>query len=411
MKKIIIGVVTLCGSCNASAMLEYESFTAISPAVNSALQIPVGYTFRVMIQEGARLNDEKHFLPFNDLNAFVSIDDSRAYLVTSHEQAPGGASVFLLLKDEFGWQIMNSRAVNFKKVRGASTWNNCSGTPTPWGTVLIGEEYPPDADKLAEQKAKSTEANKVLSNNPEDYGWIVEVDPKSGKALRKIEALGRFSHEGATILPDRKTVFMGDDSFGGLIFKFVADRENDLTKGTLFALDKENHRWLEIPKDQLNNAREAGTQRGASTFDRPEDIEFNPVDGKVYIAETGNDKNAGEAKYGRIWQLDPETAEMSVFIQGSPGGIVNPDNIAIVPKTGDLVLHEDRYLQFLAPTPGMPNNSLYVANLKGNIKRFAVMPFGAEVTGGAFAPDGTFFFSLQHPEPPWRSSVIQIIPN
>jgi secreted PhoX family phosphatase len=90
-------------------------------------------------------------------------------------------------------------------------------------------------------------------------------------------------------------------------------------------------------------------------------------------------------------------------------GIVNPDNIAIEPVTGRVFIQEDRYDEFMAPTEGMPNASLWIAETDGTINRFANMPFASEVTGGAFAPDGTLFFNVQHPEIPWVASVVQVI--
>jgi secreted PhoX family phosphatase len=333
--------------------------------------------------------------------------------VVNHEETPGGVSVLTLEHDDQGWQLTESRSVSFDGVRGHSTWNNCSGTATPWGTVLSGEEYPPSPEKLAAVAPAAAEAGRPLSADPMDYGWMVEIDPKSGKALRKLEALGRFSHEGAAVLPDGRTVLMGDDERGGLIFKFVADQAGDLSAGKLSALQLTGDKvsWVDIPAEKVATAREAGKAAGATAFHRPEDIEYNPVDGMVYIAETGDEKQAALAdQVGRVWRLDLTGNRMTVFIQGDPSGIVNPDNLAIRPDNGDILLHEDRYDHFLAPTPGMPNNSLWFADLKARMKRFATLPEGAEGTGGAFASDGTLFFNVQHPDAPWRSSVIQVLP-
>jgi secreted PhoX family phosphatase len=122
-----------------------------------------------------------------------------------------------LERDDQGWQLIESRSVDFnvEGMRGHSTWNNCSGTATPWGTVLSAEEYPPDQEKLAAVARTAAETGRTLSSDPMDYGWMVEIDPKSAKALRKLEALGRFSHEGAAILPDKRTVLMGTTSEEG----------------------------------------------------------------------------------------------------------------------------------------------------------------------------------------------------
>ena len=40
--------------------------------------------------------------------------------------------------------------------------------------------------------------NKYDKSKKRDYGWVVEIDPET-KSARKLSALGRFAHEGATV--------------------------------------------------------------------------------------------------------------------------------------------------------------------------------------------------------------------
>jgi secreted PhoX family phosphatase len=69
------------------------------------------------------------------------------------------------------------------------------------------------------------------------YGYIVEIaDPQSVDPTPvKHYAMGRFSHENAVVMPDRRTVYMSDDGTGTVFFKFVADEAGDLSAGTLYA--------------------------------------------------------------------------------------------------------------------------------------------------------------------------------
>jgi hypothetical protein len=46
--------------------------------------------------------------------------------------------------------------------------------------------------------------------------------------------LGRISHELIQVMPDNRTALMGDDLTNGGLFMFVADREKDLSSGTLY---------------------------------------------------------------------------------------------------------------------------------------------------------------------------------
>lgn len=147
---------------------------------------------------------------------------------------------------------------------------------------------------------------------------------------------------------------------------------------------------------------------GATPYDRPEEIEYNPADGMVYIAETGDNKKPGADRYGRILLLDPRTNQVSLHLQGDPAGVVNPDNL-LFDARGNMIIFEDRYDQFLAPTPGQFNNNVCVADPQGNVKRFATVPLGSEGTGGFLTPDGkTLFMAVQHPSAPWKSTVVAV---
>jgi secreted PhoX family phosphatase len=46
--------------------------------------------------------------------------------------------------------------------------------------------------------------------------------------------MGRISHELVQVMPDNRTVLMGDDATNSGLFVFVADKEKDLSAGTLY---------------------------------------------------------------------------------------------------------------------------------------------------------------------------------
>lgn len=368
------------------------------------LKLLAGYSYKILISEGDSISTNDYFAGNNDLLAFVPIDETHTYLAVNHELKPGQMSLLTLEKKDSAWIITHGKNIDFKAVGGS--WQNCAGAPTPWGTVLSSEEFPPESPS----DIPSSMVSAGFSADPLNYGWMVEVNPKTAEVFKR-KAMGRFSHEGVAILPDQKTLILANDFRDGVIFKFVADHADDLSSGILYALDVVNKKWLELAPKDLTDARNAALRFGASRFNRPEGMAYNPVDGLVYWAETGDMAKTEPDKYGRVWRLNPETLEMSVFVEGSLEGIVQPDNIAIEPKTGRVWIHEDRYDPNLSPTPDMPNNSLWVADLQGKLQRFASMPIGAEVTGGAFAPDGSLFFAVMHPDAPWKSSVIQVLPK
>jgi hypothetical protein len=47
--------------------------------------------------------------------------------------------------------------------------------------------------------------------------------------------MGRFSHENAAVMPDERTVYLTDDGYETVLFKFIADTAGDLSAGTLYA--------------------------------------------------------------------------------------------------------------------------------------------------------------------------------
>jgi len=52
--------------------------------------------------------------------------------------------------------------------------------------------------------------------------------------VKKHYCLGRISHELIQVMPDKRTVLMGDDATNGGLFMFIADNAADLSAGTLY---------------------------------------------------------------------------------------------------------------------------------------------------------------------------------
>jgi len=52
--------------------------------------------------------------------------------------------------------------------------------------------------------------------------------------VKKHYCLGRISHELIQVMPDKRTVLMGDDATNGGLFMFIADAAADLSAGTLY---------------------------------------------------------------------------------------------------------------------------------------------------------------------------------
>ena len=235
------------------------------------------------------------------------------------------------------------------------TINNCAGGITPWGTYLMAEENfhgyfwtdvvdgdgRPDVSGQAE--ADSMKRYGVPGrwyawgqyhdrfnidkepNEPNRFGYIVEVDPMNPNAMPiKHTALGRFRHEGAetTIASDgRLVIYSGDDNRFDYQYKWVSaepvTEENShfgsslLSEGTLYVarFDADGTvTWLplvhgegpltaengfESQADIAIDARLASDALGATPMDRPEDAQPGP-NGTAYLMLTNNSRRAPE---------------------------------------------------------------------------------------------------------------------
>ncbi|MES2477462.1 MAG: alkaline phosphatase PhoX [Bacteroidota bacterium] len=138
----------------------------------------------------------------------------------------------------------------------------------------------------------------------QNLNWLVEVNPKTAKAVRKQYNWGRAGWEGGVIMDDNKTVYMFEDGSPGILGKFVASTPGDFTVGQMYVYKHDAlTKWLAIENnlDTLVNLNTVAIRRGATMFNR---LEWGAVSGgKIYICETGRDAfayNSGIALKGVI---------------------------------------------------------------------------------------------------------------
>lgn len=306
---------------------------------------------------------------------------------------------------------------------------NCSGGLTPWGTILTCEE---NYDIFYGERFEDGTIRpsyfgweKFYDHAPEHYGWVVEVDPKTGESV-KHTALGRCAHECATVIQledERLVVYTGDDSNDECLYKFVGSVPNSLDEGKLYVANIEKSRWeslvfeertelqenFENQLDVLIHLRKASKLVGGSTLDRPEDIEIDPVTGNVLIALTNNLPKGNY--YGQILKIEEAEgkydalsfAHDNFLVGGEETGFACPDNMAFDPKgnlwfTSDISgskMNKGEYESF-------KNNGLFLVRREGEqageVIQVASAPTDAEFTGPFFTPDGkNLFLAVQHP--------------
>ena len=119
-------------------------------------------------------------------------------------------------------------------------WITCGASLSPWGTHLSSEEYEPNAFTAAsDAQFKAFSKNLYGSEttaNPYHYGHMPEVTVNADgtASIKKHYCMGRISHELVQVMPDNRTVLMGDDATNSGYFVFVANTERDLSAGTLY---------------------------------------------------------------------------------------------------------------------------------------------------------------------------------
>ncbi len=384
--------------------------------------------------------------------------------------------------------------------------NNCAGGKTPWGTILTGEEnfnqyfdvngardsrYAESYDRYGLDGEDTRGWSEVdrrfdLSREPHEpfrFGYIVEVDVLDpDNTPKKRTMLGRLKHEGATIKISSEghaVAYMGDDERGDYIYKFVSRNRYDssgtraarrhnlhlLNRGTLYVarfngdgtddgLYDGSGIWIPLTSDTesfvpgfsvaevLIDTRLAADTVGPTKMDRPEDIQPNPVNDKIYCALTNNSDrgtayptdeanplgssmvrtepgapltSASGNRNGYVMEIterlddaaatrfrwvlflvcgDPEAPE--TYFAGYPKDQVSPiscpDNVAF-DKVGNLWISTDG-------NQLGSNDGLFVVPVegseRGHVRQFLTVPVGAETCGPLIKGDSVFT-AVQHP--------------
>jgi len=153
---------------------------------------------------------------------------------------PSPIAVLTLDQDQTTGKLSLVKYHNVDTSAAHGLWITCGASLSPWGTHLSSEEYEPDAFSIATNAQFKAYSKNVFGDetkaNPYHYGHLPEVtvNPDGTGTIKKHYCLGRLSHELIQVMPDKRTALMGDDYTNGGLFMFVADKEADLSSGTLY---------------------------------------------------------------------------------------------------------------------------------------------------------------------------------
>jgi hypothetical protein len=153
---------------------------------------------------------------------------------------PSPIAVLTLDQDKNTGKLSLVKYHNVDMSSAHGLWITCGASLSPWGTHLSSEEYEPDAAFIGSNAQFKAYSKNVFGSetaaNPYHYGHLPEVTVNADGtgSVKKHYCLGRISHELVQVMPDNRTVLMGDDYTNGGLFMFVADKEKDLSAGTLY---------------------------------------------------------------------------------------------------------------------------------------------------------------------------------
>jgi len=271
---------------NAVNAQHISNFQSVNPnGRNGTLVLPETHTFQKLIQNGDPMTGGATFNAATDFTGYVPINGSsiKGYLSINNESNTGGVAI---LDIDFNqntklWNVSQSKYVDFSAF--GRTSKNCSGTVTPWGTIITSEEV-------------GSTSNDINNDGYYDYGWQVEIDPKTKQVIDKRWAMGRFAHENAVVHKNWRTVYQGEDASEGYLYKFVADFPGDLSSGKLYVYKGSktggSGQWIQISnqtKDHRNNTKYYASIAGGTKFAGVEDVEIGP-DGLVYFTVKNENK-------------------------------------------------------------------------------------------------------------------------
>lgn len=416
-----------CARREPGAWVAAPGFGELRPDPAGILDLPEGFTYRVISRHGDPM-DDGFLVPHRpDGMAAFPGPDGLTILIRNHEvshnasatEGPFGRGHELLPRFDVG-QIYDAGAGSTRPCIGgtttvvfdtrtqevqrqyvslAGTVRNCAGGPTPWNSWISCEES----------------VERAGGDLVRDHGYCFEVPASAEPAVAAplpILGMGRFNHEAVAVDPASGVVYQTEDRPDGLVYRFVPNVPGQLLQGGRLqalvvrdqpSLDTRNWdaalvmpgealpvAWVDLdntdaPEDDL---RARGFAAGAARFARGEGMWYGG--GSVYFACT----NGGAARKGQIWKYTPSAAEatagegadpsmLELFVEPNDGAIVdNADNLTVAPW-GDLILCED----------GSGEQFLVGVTPSGGLYKFARNAYSdSELAGASFSPDGTTLF-------------------
>ena len=396
-------------------------FGALKTDPKQLLDLPDGFSYRVISELGAPMSDGLAVPDRADGMGCIGLDTQRVALVRNHELHPKHLSkqpqalqtyrtenAFDTFRDGVALPggtttiIYNTKTGNVERefVSLIGTIRNCAGGITPWNSWLSCEETVMRPDRTIGQ----------------DHGYIFEVPATANAPVQPVplKAMGRFNHEAAAVDPKTGYVYLTEDRHDSLFYRFIPNEYGHLAAGgQLQALvikskpqfDTRNWQsasmpvfgtydveWVNLdnPESPDDDLRYQGYEKGAALFARGEGIHWG--EDECYFCCT----NGGALKHGQIMRYQPSIAnkdqgQISLFFESDDPNMYDfGDNLTVTPQGHLLVCedqsgnNQDNHLRWVTPT--------------GQAHAFAHLHADTELAGACFSPDGqTLFVNIYSP--------------
>jgi secreted PhoX family phosphatase len=375
-------------------------FGALRPDPRGVLDLPEGFSYRVVSRSGERMSDGLVVPARPDgMTCFAGPQPGTLVLMRNHENATGMA---MFAPNPDGAPIANafdpaatggvSRVVldarTLERVSEnvvlAGTSLNCAGGPSPWGWLSCEE---------------TVEAG---------HGYVFACDPDATRAEvpRPIRGYGRFRHEAVAIDPLTHAAYLTEDREDACLYRFVPHDPAAPFEGELLALAIEGRprmdtggarpgerlaiRWVPVrdPEPDDDSIRVRAQAEGAAVIRRGEGIAVDP--GRAGLSLVLSATVGGREGVGQILRLDVDgdRGELSTVAESRGRSDFDlPDNLTVHAPSGRLFFCED----------GIGQNFLRGIDHEGGVFDFARNALsGSELAGVCFSPDGrAMFVNLQ----------------
>ena len=349
------------------------SYGPLVPDPNRILDLPAGFSYRVISTAGETMDDGFVVPAAHDGMAAFAGGENRVILIRNHEvnagepdeDGPFGRDGSLIQnidpakvydlgadgKPALGGTttiVFNTltQEVELHYLSLAGTIRNCAGGPTPWNSWVTCEE------------TVITAGSDFLL----DHGYNFEVPAYASPMLADpvpLKAMGRFNHEAIAVDPRSGVVYETEDRGDGLIYRFIPNVPGELARGGRLqalavidtpSLDTRNWNeqrvsvgeaipvhWIDLdevesPEDDL---RHRGFESGAARFARGEGMWYG--NDAVYFACT----NGGSNESGQVWRYTPSPEEGQDGENGQPGSLelfIEPNDSEIVQSCDNLTV-------------------------------------------------------------------------